>query len=134
MGRFGALFGQRLLMKNGCLTVPKIIFRNGILKFVNFLGRLKVIFAIKGGHFKDTPSDARRMPAIRINGVTGRRTEPGKHAHAFRMTLVGRDKLPQININFLFYLFINKINSNYIIILYIYIYIHIYFFKKYVLY
>ena len=35
-------------------------------------------------------------PRIRANRVTGRRTEPGKHAHAFRMTLVGRDKLPQI--------------------------------------
>ena len=38
------------------------------------------------------PPDARGSAG---NGVTGRRTEPGKHAHTFRMTLVSKDKLPQ---------------------------------------
>ena len=36
-------------------------------------------------------------PADPPFGVTARRTEPGKHAHTFRMTLVSRDKLPQTN-------------------------------------
>ena len=32
---------------------------------------------------------------IRGSGVTARRTETGNRAHAFRMTLVSKDKLPQ---------------------------------------
>ena len=48
---------------------------------------------IETSAFENSPADA---PERRGNGVTGRRTEPGKHAHAFRMTLVSKDKLPQI--------------------------------------
>ena len=60
-------------------------------------GGLKDKNLIENSAFEKSLRGAPRMPRIPANGVTGRRTEPGKHAHAFRMTLVGRDKLPQTN-------------------------------------
>ena len=57
-----------------------------------FLGGLKDKNPIENSAFEKSPGKSR---GSRGNGVTGRRTEPGKHAHAFRMTLVGKDKLPQ---------------------------------------
>ena len=79
-----------------------------ILKFDDFpKGGLKDKNPIENSAFEKSPADSPERPGFHGNGVTGRRTEPGKHAHAFRMTLVGRDKLPQIkSIDFLLNLLI----------------------------
>mgnify|MGYP000375515026 CR=1 FL=1 len=53
-----------------------------ILKFDDFLKRLKDKNPIDNSACENSPAERRG------NGVTGRRTEPGKHAHTFRMTLV----------------------------------------------
>ena len=66
--------------------------RIDILKFDDFPGGLKDKNPIDNSALENSPPDPAERPG---NGVTGRRTEPGKHAHTFRMTLVSRDKLPQ---------------------------------------
>ena len=69
-----------------------------ILKFDDFLKRLKDKNPIENLALENSPGNPRGAPRIPANGVTGRRTEPGKHAHAFRMTLVSKDKLLQRSI------------------------------------
>ena len=61
-----------------------------------FGGGLKDKNPIDNSAFEKSPGNPVDPAERPGNGVTGRRTEPGKHAHAFRMTLVGRDKLPQM--------------------------------------
>ena len=62
-----------------------------IFIFGDFVGGWNTKLTMKSHHF------GTRLTILRIpwNGVTARRSEPGKHAHTFRMTLVSKDKLPQ---------------------------------------
>ena len=80
MEYFWDVWGQRLLMTFLFLTSPSIKNYETILKFVDFWGRLKVIVAVNGGHFEDTPDDpvdpadpdeTGTPPAGRSQGNTG---------------------------------------------------------------